>query len=173
MAQASGVGVARSSAGGTLRSRSGGGTGTVGGAGLGSLARAGGADATSARGEGAEVTERKVRGQTTVGSGGDIGGSGEFDSAVVVRTIKTRIKAIQACYELELRRNPTLAGKVTVQFSIQPQGNVTEVKVTNNSTGDDAVAQCVANTIGRFRFNPGPEGGSVSYSYPFVFAPQN
>jgi TonB family protein len=172
MAQASGVGVARSSAGGTLRSRSGGSTGS-GSSGLGSLARAGGADATSARGEGGVVTERKVRGQASVGAGGDIGGSGEFDSAVVVRTIKTRIRAIQSCYELELRRNPTLAGKVTVQFSIQTQGNVTDVKVTNNSTGDDAVANCVANTIGRFRFNPGPQGGSVTYSYPFVFAPQN
>jgi hypothetical protein len=87
MAQASGVGVARSSSGGTLRSRGGGSTGS-GAAGLGSLARAGGADATSARGEG-DVKERKVRGQATVGAGGDIGGAGEFDSALVVKTIKT------------------------------------------------------------------------------------
>jgi TonB family protein len=172
MAQASGVGVARSSAGGTLRSRSGGGTGS-GTSGLGSLARAGGADATSARGEGKEVTERQVRGQTTVGSGGDIGGSGEFDSSVVVNAIKLRISAIKICYERELKRNPSLAGKVTVQFSIQPQGNVTDVQITGNTTTDNAVAECVASAVRRFRFNPGPKGGSVSYSYPFVFAPQN
>lgn len=172
MAQASGVGVAKSSAGGTLRSRSGGGTGS-GASGLGSLARAGGADATSARGEGGEVTERKVRGQTKLEGGGDIGGSGEFDSSVVVSAIKLRIGAIKICYERELKRNPSLAGKVTVQFSIQPQGNVTDVNVTGNSTGDSAVAECVASAVRRFRFNPGPKGGSVSYSYPFVFAPQN
>ena len=39
-------------------------------------------------------------------------------------------------------------------------------------TNDPAVAQCVVETVKRFRFNPGPEGGSVTYSYPFVFAPQ-
>ena len=105
--------------------------------------------------------------------GGDIGGTGDFDSAVVVRTIKTRIRAIKACYERELRRNPTLNGKITVQFTIQPRGNVTGIKVTTNTTGDSTLAGCVTKTISRFRFNPGPEGGSVTYSYPFVFAPQN
>ncbi len=173
LAQAAGVGVAQSASGGELRTRGGGGDGSGQGGGLGSLARAGGADATSGRGEGGAVTERRIRGETKLAKGGDIGGTGEFDASVVVSTIKTRIKAIQACYERELRRNPALAGKVTVEFTIQPRGNVTDAKVAGNTTGDDAVAQCVMETVQRFRFNPGPEGGSVSYSYPFVFAPQN
>ncbi|MBN1654663.1 MAG: TonB family protein [Deltaproteobacteria bacterium] len=170
MAQASGVGVAQRAGGGTLRERAGGGTGS-GEKGLGSLAVAKGASTTVS--EGGTVTERKIKGKTNVGSGGDIGGTGDFDSSVVVRTIKTRLSAIQLCYERELRRNPTIAGKVTVQFSIQPRGNVTDVSITANTTGDSAVAKCVSDAISRFRFNPGPEGGSVTYSYPFVFAPQN
>jgi len=99
--------------------------------------------------------------------------SGEFDASIVVKTIRTRIRAIQACYEKELRRNPSLAGKVTAEFTIVERGTVSGVKITANTTGDDAVGACVANTISRFRFNPGPEGGSVTFSYPFVFAPQN
>jgi TonB family protein len=87
--------------------------------------------------------------------------------------IRKRIGAIRACYERELRRNPTLAGKVTVEFTIQPRGNVTGVKVVANTTGDNAVGKCVANAVARFRFNPGPDGGSVTFSYPFVFAPQS
>lgn len=173
LAQAAGVGVAQSASGGELRTRSGGGDGSGQAGGLGSLARAGGADATSGRGEGGAVTERRIKGETKLAKGGDIGGTGQFDASVVVSTIKTRIKAIQACYERELRRNPSLAGKVTVEFTIQPRGNVTDAKVAANTTGDDSVAQCVMETVQRFRFNPGPEGGSVSYSYPFVFAPQN
>lgn len=39
--------------------------------------------------------------------------------------------------------------------------------------GSPAVAECVVSTISRFRFTPGPEGGSVTFAYPFVFAPQN
>jgi len=173
LSQAAGVGVAQSASGGELRTRSGGGDGSGQAGGLGSLARAGGADATAGRGEGGPVAERRIKGETKLAKGGDIGGTGEFDASLVVSIIKTRIKAIQACYERELRRNPALAGKVTVEFTIQPRGNVTDAKVAANTTGDDAVARCVMETVERFRFNPGPSGGSVSYSYPFVFAPQN
>jgi TonB family protein len=172
LSQAAGVGVAQSASGGALRTRSGGGSGS-GQLGLGSLSRRGGAEATTGRGEGQAVAERAIKGKTDLGSGGDIGGSGEFDSALVVRMIKTRIGAIRACYERELRRNPTLSGKVTIQFTIEERGNVSGVKVSENTTSDDAVGECVANAIQRFRFNPGPQGGSVSFSYPFVFAPQN
>lgn len=169
LSQAVGVGVAKSASGGDLRERAGG--STTGVAGLGTLARKEGTN--QAVSEGAAVQERKVSGKVVSERGDEVGGSGEFDSNLVVSTIKARLRAIQMCYEQELRRNPTLAGKVTIEFTIQPRGNVTDVKVKENSTGDAAVAQCVAKTVGLFRFNPGPEGGSVTYSYPFVFAPQN
>ena len=169
LSQAMGVGVAKAGSGGDLRQRAGGGNSGV--AGLGSLARKEGT--ANAVGEGGAVTERAVRGSVKTERGDEVGGSGEFDSNVVVQTIKTRLRAIQMCYEQQLRRNPSLAGKVTIEFTIQPRGNVTDVRVKENSTGDGAVATCVANTVGTFRFNPGPEGGSVTYSYPFVFAPQN
>ena len=46
------------------------------------------------------------------------------------------------------------------------------MKVTENTTGDGNVGSCVQKAIQGFRFNPGPEGGNVTFSYPFVFAPQ-
>lgn len=169
LAQASGVGVATKSETGTLRTRSGGGSGQS--AGLGSLKATKGAG--KAAKEGAAVKERQVRGNVGVRSGGDIGGSGEFDAALVQRQIKQRIKSITRCYESELRRNPGLSGKVTVTFTIQERGNVTGAKAAENTTGSAAMADCVTRTISRFRFNPGPEGGSVTFRYPFVFQPQN
>lgn len=171
LAQAAGVGVAQGGSSGSLRTRSGGGgSGQTGS--LGNLAKAGGGGATKARQTG-EVQERRIKGNINLGSGGDIGGGGVFDSAQVVRQIRARLRAIQRCYENELRNNPSLAGKVTVQFTIEQRGNVTGARAVQNTTGSPAVGSCVVNTIRRFRFNPGPEGGSVTFSYPFVFAPQN
>ncbi|MEM8608998.1 MAG: AgmX/PglI C-terminal domain-containing protein [Myxococcota bacterium] len=169
LAQASGVGVATKSQTGTLRTRQGGGSGQQ--AGLGSLKASKGAG--KAAKEGGAVKERAVRGNVGMRSGGDVGGSGEFDAALVQRQIKQRIKSITRCYESELRKNPSLAGKVTVTFTIQERGNVTGAKASENTTGSPAVADCVTRTISRFRFNPGPEGGSVTFRYPFVFQPQN
>ncbi len=172
LAAAGGVGVATAGTGSTLRTRSGGGDGSGAGGGLGMLATT--SMAGMAASEGSAVMERRIRGRTRLDSGGgDIGGSGDFDAGTVVRTIRTRIRAIQRCYENELRRNPSLEGKVTVQFTIVERGTVTGARATENTTGSPAVASCVVSTVRRFRFNPGPEGGSVSYSYPFVFAPQN
>lgn len=169
LAQASGIGVATKSATGALRTRTGGGSGQQ--AGLGSLKASKGAG--KAAKEGVEVKERQVRGNVGVRGGGDIGGSGEFDAALVQRQIKQRIRSITRCYESELRKNPGLAGKVTVTFTIQERGNVTGAKATENTTGSPAVADCVTRAISRFRFNPGPDGGSVTFRYPFVFQPQN
>lgn len=169
LAQASGVGVATKSEAGTLRTRSGGGSGQK--AGLGSLKKGKGVGKAAA--EGQAVKEREVRGNVGVRGGGDIGGSGEFDAALVQRQIKQRLKSITRCYESELRKNPSLAGKVTVTFTIQERGNVTDAKASENTTGSPGVADCVTRAISRFRFNPGPDGGSVTFRYPFVFQPQN
>jgi TonB family protein len=170
LAQAAGVGVASGSAGGTLRTRAGGGSGT-GASGLGTLAAAGGGG--KAVGEGGAITEKTVKGTIKMNDGEDIGGTGEFDSKLVTAEVKKRLRAIQICYEQQLRRDPSLQGKVTVEFTIEQSGTVSRATATDNSTNDPAVADCVVSTVKRFRFNPGPEGGSVTFSYPFVFAPQS
>lgn len=168
LAQAAGVGVASGSAGGTLRTRSGGGSGGTGG--LGGLAKAGNAGAV---GEGGAVTEKAIKGTLKGANDADMeGGSGDFDAKLVVAQFKARMRAIQICYEQQLRRNPGLQGKVTVQFTIEQSGSVSKANASENSTNDPAVAACVVDTVKRFRFNPGPEGGSVTFSYPIVFAPQ-
>jgi TonB family protein len=169
LSQAAGVGVATNSSGGILRPRAGGTGDRV--AGLGSLGRSG-AGGTEVSG-GTAITERAPAGRINLEGGEDIGGSGEFDSKLVTAEVKKRLRAIQICYEQQLRRNPSLQGKVVVEFTIEVSGTVSKAAATANTTNDPAVASCVVETVKRFRFNPGPEGGSVTYSYPFVFAPQN
>lgn len=168
LAQAAGVGVASGSTGGTLRTRAGGGSGARTGD-LGSLGKVGGGGQLAG---GTALEEKAPRGNIKMDGGEDIGGSGEFDSKLVTAEVKKRLRAIQICYEQQLRRNPGLQGKVTVEFTIEQSGSVSKATATANTTNDPQVASCVVDTVKRFRFNPGPEGGSVTYSYPFVFAPQ-
>lgn len=170
MAQASGVGVASRGASGTLRTRSGG-AGSGQGAGLGALRQRG--EAGRAAAEGAAVQERRIRGRVNFSGGADVGGSGVFAQGNVTRAIGARRRAFQACYERELRNNPTVQGKVTVQFTIVPAGTVSAANAVENTSASAGLAACVVSTVRRLRFNPGPEGGSVSFRYPFVFAPQN
>jgi TonB family protein len=117
--------------------------------------------------------EKQVTGRVRGESGAAIGGAGEFDGNLVLAMVKTRTSAIKACYDRALRTNPTAEGRVKVEFTIQPNGTVSGARAVENTTGSDEVATCVVSTVERFRFNPGPSGGSVTFSYPFIFQLQN
>ena len=173
MATAEGVGVATSADGANLREQGGGGRLGARTSGLGGLQARTGSGAGQNQAEGEQVVERVIRGRVTASALEDESGAGVFDSSIVTSLIRQRIRAIQTCYERELRNNPTLAGRVLVRFTIQPTGSVSGATAQENTTGSPAVATCVVTTISRFRFTPGPDGGSVTFAYPFVFAPQN
>jgi TonB family protein len=76
-----------------------------------------------------------------------------------------------ACYERELRHDATLEGKVTVEFVVNTDGSVSNARAAENTFSNEAVAACVVSLALGLRFNPGPEGGSVTFQYPFVFSP--
>jgi TonB family protein len=171
LAQAEGVGVATGMGGGVLRDRSGGGRVGAMAEGLGALAAV--KAAGQERVEGGAVEERAPRGRFRAPTDAEEeSGTGEFDVRIVSRMIQTRATAIRACYEHELRSNPTLQGAIRITLTIQESGSVTGVRVVDNTMGNDAVGACLVRVISGFRFNPGPTDGSVTYVFPFVFEPQ-
>ncbi|MGF1466074.1 MAG: TonB family protein [Sandaracinaceae bacterium] len=171
LAQSDGTAVATSSQA-QLRERSGGNRVGSATSSLGDLAGSRSDRATQERGEGRPVQEVVVRGRTTIGTVTDERGSGDFNPSDAARVIRARQRAIQNCYERELRNNPTLRGRVAIQFTIQTTGSVTGARASENSTGSGALGTCVAGVIRRIRFNPAPVGGSVTLEFPFVFEPQ-
>jgi len=101
----------------------------------------------------------------------DESGDGEFDQRVLVRMIQSRAPAIRACYDVALVTNPSLAGMLRVRMTLQPDGEVTGVAVTQSTIADAQVGACVVVILDDLRFRPGPTGGSVTYAFPFVFEP--
>ncbi len=169
LAQAEGVGIANGAAGAvTMRSGSGTG-GRVGD--LGTLAARGG---NSTLDEGAApVREEHIRGNFKPLDGEAIGGAGDFDAKLVIAMIRQKQSAIKSCYEHRLRTNATLEGKVAVEFTIEQSGTISKPRVTENTANDQELASCVLAVLKGFRFRPGPEGGSVTFAFPFVFSRQN
>ena len=79
--------------------------------------------------------------------------------------------AIIYCYERELKRNPTLKGKVTVRFTVGPDGHVTNVSILNSTLNNDRVERCILSRIRLWKdFKPiDPSEGSASYRQTYVF----
>jgi len=109
--------------------------------------------------------EEKIRGQVKTGAGMDIDGS--LDSSAVKNVVNRNIKAIYFCYESELRLNPKLEGKVTVEFTIARTGTVTDARVISSTLHSAKVEGCMIKTIKRWRF-PRPDDEAI-IAYPFVF----
>ena len=157
--QVGGVGVATADGGG-LRTKGGGGTGSLRGGG--SL-KAGGPGEV---GTGDRSGERAVKGVVKESAPVDVDGS--LDPSIIAKEIRGRLGAIKACYESGLKRNPNIGGKLVLRFEISSVGKVTKADYEQDTMKDDDVNSCIKGKVLSWRF-PAPAGGSVQFSYPFVF----
>jgi TonB family protein len=160
LAGAGGVGVATADSIGAGGQKAGG-TGNV--AGIGDLGTSGGGKVDLGSKKEVEVTGRVRDAAPEVDSA-------DVDRDALAKYVKSRLRAIQNCYEKELKRNPSLKGKVVVRFSIMTSGRVGDIEIEENTLGNDAVGSCIRSTIRTwvFPFKPDDE---VPVAYPFVFSP--
>ncbi|MGB5267886.1 MAG: AgmX/PglI C-terminal domain-containing protein [Polyangiales bacterium] len=108
-----------------------------------------------------------------VPSTGHAGSSGRIDAFVVRQKIHKDLPKINRCYASALRFEPELAGKVSVRFAVVRKGYVRGLRVVENTTGNDRVERCVARVVSAIRFPSRRTGKSLSFTFPFVFAPQD
>lgn len=92
-----------------------------------------------------------------------------MDRALLRQVIHRRRAQIRYCYETRLAQVPDLAGKLSVRFTIGPEGAVAAASSAGSTLGDDAVAHCVLSRIRSWVFPRPRAGGVVEVVYPFVF----
>ncbi|MBN2342849.1 MAG: AgmX/PglI C-terminal domain-containing protein [Deltaproteobacteria bacterium] len=115
--------------------------------------------------------EKSIRGTVKKREPMASGGTGMMSSGDVASVVNRRIGAIKGCYERALKRDPSLQGKITIRFTISGSGKVTTARPTLNQLNNE-VGECITQAFTRFRFPP-PEGGTVTFEYPFLFTPAN
>jgi len=93
-----------------------------------------------------------------------------MDRAAIARVVNRGLGKIQFCYERELLKHPSLAGKVVFEWEIVKTGRVGVVRIINSSLNSARAQSCMVDHIKRWRF-PKPRGvGRVKVTYPFLFA---
>jgi TonB family protein len=98
----------------------------------------------------------------------DLNVAGGLDPELVRRVIKSHRDQIRYCYELELARNASLAGKLAVKFTIGSEGQVLSSQVAESTLNSADLNRCVTSRVQSWVF-PRPKGGLVNVHYPFVF----
>jgi hypothetical protein len=88
----------------------------------------------------------------------------------VLRVVRQRQAAFRDCYQPGLL-NPDLAGRVSVRFVIDPEGNVSNIGNGGSDMADGTVVSCVVHAFYGLSFPP-PEHGIATVTVPIDFAPR-
>ena len=83
--------------------------------------------------------------------------------------IHRRSSQIRACYERRLKRDPSLAGTVSLKLRVGDAGQVTRVDVEQSTLPDPLVAECLRREAAGWSFE---QGRNATVVYPFVFRSQ-
>ncbi|MGZ3407018.1 MAG: AgmX/PglI C-terminal domain-containing protein, partial [Polyangia bacterium] len=83
--------------------------------------------------------------------------------------VRRRGTQIRACYERRLKRDPQLAGTVSLKLRVGDAGQVTRVDVEQSTLPDPLVAECLRREAAGWSFE---QGRNATVVYPFVFRTQ-
>jgi TonB family protein len=90
-------------------------------------------------------------------------------TASSIREVILRIQnKIKLQFEKYLRQDPSLAGKVEIEFVIKADGSVSDVRITKNTLGHPAFERRLLSMMRRLRFAPAT--ADIIVAWPFIFA---
>lgn len=142
------------------------GTGTGGGgAAFGDLGTIGAGGGRGAAGLGG----RRARGPEVTSSIPVVRGT--IDREIVRRIIRRHLNEVRYCYEQELARAPGLAGRIAVQFTIAPSGQVVASVLQNSTMSNVRVENCIVQAVRRWEFPRIESGGLAIVSHWFLLTP--
>ena len=100
------------------------------------------------------------------------GSFGGLTHEQIMKVVRTRARAIQACYSRELQRNKGLGGKVIVNWKIDTAGKVSRTRVRSTTMKNGRVEDCVVRQVNSMKFPTPKGGGSATVNFPFIFGQQ-
>lgn len=95
-------------------------------------------------------------------------------ATIVFDGVGASLPAIRQCYDAELAKDATLEGKLTMSWTIGPNGSTSNARAaqsTFGTKGGATVETCVRGVVAKMRFPHPVGGGNVQVTaYPLVFA---
>ena len=73
------------------------------------------------------------------------------------------------CYAARLKEQPKLAGTITLQGIVAPDGSVKNIEVLHSDASDAPLQVCVLNRAKQLHFAAPAQGGEVDITYPLRF----
>jgi len=102
------------------------------------------------------------------------GGPGPSRTDEEIQIVFDRYKsALYRIYNRELRKNPTLQGKVVIRLTIEPNGAVSSCKMESSDMDSPSLEQQIVARVLKFNFGTKEEVPAVTILYPIDFLPSS
>lgn len=100
------------------------------------------------------------------------GGPGPGRTDEEIQIVFDRYKAtLYRIYNKELRKDPTLRGKLLLKITIEPEGDVSMCLVESTDLGSDFLVTQIVARVKRFNFGPKEDVPVTTILYPIDFLP--
>lgn len=94
---------------------------------------------------------------------------GKVSETSVDMSIKRNMNRFRSCYIREVAKNPSLSGRVDVEFTISDEGKVNGAKIVSSELQNPVVEKCILQHLQGIQFDPSV-GGTAQITYPFIFS---
>jgi hypothetical protein len=87
-------------------------------------------------------------------------------TGAAMQTIRAHMGDVQHCYGRVALKDPTIQGRITMQWTLGRTGMPTATAVLKDTLKDKSVAKCLRTKARGWKFPP-PDGGIGVITYPF------
>ena len=112
----------------------------------------------------------KAKGSITTPSERDIAvtGDGSRSTADIMKVVRQRTPGLRHIYNKFLKKKPGFQGKVTLEFTIAPDGGITSIKKVSSTTGYGEFDSEIKSAVSRWKFSK-IKSGKSTVTIPFTF----
>ncbi|RYY77063.1 MAG: energy transducer TonB [Gammaproteobacteria bacterium] len=122
------------------------------------------------RNVGKDFTERKNQAEAKAAAKKASGGGGGSVEENVTMVFDKNKGSLYSLYERERRVTQGIQGKIVLQITISPTGDVTDIKIVSSELNSPELESKIVNRVRTFKFNIGGDK-SITLNYPIEFLP--
>lgn len=99
----------------------------------------------------------------------NIAGGGSRSAADIAKVLRWRVSGLRHIYNKFLKKKPGFQGKVTLEFTIAPGGEVISISIASSTTGYGEFDDKIKNDVSRWKFSK-VKSGNTTVTIPFTFS---
>lgn len=89
----------------------------------------------------------------------------------IIASLQLKLPEVIQCYETQLEKDPTLAGRLEIELEIGSDGAVSRGQLLVNEVGSPLLEVCIVRTLTAWTFPAPPNREPLMLQIPFDFTP--